>query len=166
MQPRLRNRWLFLKKRPAEERRLDVGGAAGSPRGCAWHHHLQGPQSPALLRDLWIPELAAGIAVENEAPSPAGEFCLERPSLLVGAARPVEGFRNRSRIGQQLGSLVVVGPAGTRGNRRVSADRSAASYTAWCTPGSCTAARWMLAQHPEGPRASQVPSLRRPARAC
>ena len=62
-----------------------------------------------LLRHLWIPELAAGIAVANEALSPAGEFCLERPALLVGAARPVEGFRNRSRIGQQLGSLVVVG---------------------------------------------------------
>ena len=37
-------------------------GAAGSPRGCARHHHLQGPQSPALLRHLRIPELAAGIA--------------------------------------------------------------------------------------------------------
>jgi len=30
MQPRLRNRWLFLKKRPAEVRRLVGGGAAGS----------------------------------------------------------------------------------------------------------------------------------------
>ncbi len=28
MQPRLRNRWLFLKKRPVEVRPLDVGGAA------------------------------------------------------------------------------------------------------------------------------------------